>query len=61
MGGEILGVNMTGPDIVAQFFIVTGFCGLLYITWNEWICPDIEYFVRSLYHPKSHYKYDWEF
>lgn len=52
---------MTGSEIVAQFFIVTGFCGLLYITWNEWICPDIEYFVRSLYcrDPKVKEEYGW--
>jgi len=59
MGGEILGVNMTGPDIVAQILITTGFIGLVYITWNEWIYPDLEFFVRSLYYP-NHGRYDSE-
>ena len=50
---------MTGPDIVAQIFIATGFCGLAYLTWNEWVLPDIKYFARSLYHP-NYTRYDWE-
>jgi len=61
VGGEILGVNMTGPDIVAQILITTGFVFLVYIIWNEWIRSELKYFIRSLYHrePKVKEEYGW--